>query len=153
MKEHVLQWYCDIRCCATQYLYHMSRCRRSIIVDVIDFTKNTNDIYYIFHKHFSWTTNMFYRFSIQHSRCTSVCSSPAVLHSQDKVLVPHRVERLRLDLGHLNTPGRKHLLCAQALLQFLFPFSEAELSFLFLFCVTGALTLQNSQHAIGVTIT
>lgn len=75
-----------------------------------------------------------------------------VLYSQEKVLVPHRVQRLGLDLSHLDAPGGQHLLGAGALLQLLLPLPEAELTLLLLLCLPWALAHQDSQHAVGVAV-
>ena len=75
------------------------------------------------------------------------------LYSQHKVLVPHRVEGLRFDLGHVDTPGGQHLLGAGAFLQLLLSLPEAELSLLLLLHLPRALAQQDSQHAVGVAVT
>lgn len=75
-----------------------------------------------------------------------------VLYSQDKVLVPHGVQCLGLDLSHLDAPGGQHLLGAGALLQFLLPLPEAELALLLLLGLPRALAHQDSQHAVGVAV-
>lgn len=79
--------------------------------------------------------------------------SKFVFYSQHKVLVPHRVKSLRLDLGHLDASGGQHLLGTGAFLQLFPPLPEAEFSLLLLLCFPGALAHQDSQHAVGVTVT
>lgn len=68
------------------------------------------------------------------------------------MLVPHRVQSLRLDLGHLDAPGGQHLLGAGAFLQLLLPLPEAELPLLLLLHLPRALAHQDSQHAVGVAV-
>lgn len=68
------------------------------------------------------------------------------------MLVPHRVESLGLDLGHLDAPGGQHLLGAGALLQLLLPLPEAEFPLLLFLGLPGALAHQDSQHAVGVAV-
>lgn len=74
------------------------------------------------------------------------------LYSQHKVLIPHRVESLWFDLGHLDAPGRQHLLGAGAFLQLLPSLPEAELSLLLLLHLPWALAYQDSKHAVGVAV-
>lgn len=75
-----------------------------------------------------------------------------VLNSQGEVLVPHRVQRLRFDLSHLDAPGGQHLLGAGALLQLLLPLPEAELALLLLLHLPRTLAHQDSQHAVGIAV-
>lgn len=124
---------------------------QEVIVDIIYFTVRQAEQSQFYGK--SPTNNkQWFCMRSELRSCVPHTHGRQALYSQDKVLVPHRVQRLGLDLSHLDAPGGQHLLGAGALLQLLLPLPEAELPLLLLLHLSWAVAHQDSQHAVGVAV-